>query len=57
VVVDFEPVAAAKHAVSLASIRAEPRCRDLALVRQPRLSVMPVDDAAWAYLVAAAGLA
>jgi len=57
VVVDFEPVAAAEHAVSLAAIRAEPRCKDLALMRQPRLSVMPVDDAAWAFLVGAAGLA
>jgi predicted RNA-binding protein with PUA-like domain len=31
--------------VSLAAIKAEPRLADLALVRQSRLSVMPIDEA------------
>ncbi len=56
VVVDLEPVASARTPVPLAAIKAEPRCRDLALVRQSRLSVMPVADAPWAFLLAAAGL-
>jgi predicted RNA-binding protein with PUA-like domain len=56
VVVDLEPVAAAKAPVSLAAIKADPRCADFALARLPRLSVMPVPDGAWRAIVAAAGL-
>lgn len=33
--------------VSLASIKSEAKLCDLALVRQPRLSVMPIDEEAW----------
>lgn len=33
--------------VSLAQIKQEPRLADLALIRQSRLSVMPVPEAAW----------
>jgi len=33
--------------VSLAEIKAEPRLRELALIRQSRLSVMPVADEEW----------
>lgn len=33
--------------VTLAEIKAEPRLRDFALVRQSRLSVMPVDPESW----------
>ncbi|MFO0934488.1 MAG: EVE domain-containing protein [Planctomycetota bacterium] len=53
--VDLVPVAAAATPVPLAAIKADARCADLALVRIPRLSVMPVPDAAWQALVAAAG--
>jgi Uncharacterized conserved protein len=42
--------------VSLAAIKADERLRHLALVRQSRLSVMPIDDAAWALLSAMGGL-
>ena len=45
--VDVAPVAALPKAVSLKAIKAEPRLADLALVRQSRLSVMPVSDAHW----------
>lgn len=41
--------------VTLAAVKAEPRLAHLALVRQSRLSVMPVDAAAWALLLAMAG--
>ncbi len=54
--VDLVPVAAAATPVTLAAIKADPRFADLALVRIPRLSVMPVAEDAWRALLAAAGL-
>jgi predicted RNA-binding protein with PUA-like domain len=33
--------------VTLAALKAEPRLADFALIRQSRLSVMPVDPAHW----------
>ena len=43
VVVDVEPVKRLKKPVSLAQIKADPSLREMALVRQSRLSVMPVE--------------
>ena len=43
--------------VPLKAIKADPGLADLALVRQSRLSVMPVSDAHWAILLGMAGLA
>jgi predicted RNA-binding protein with PUA-like domain len=43
VVVDVAPVKALKEAVTLATIKADPALKDVALVRQSRLSVMPID--------------
>jgi predicted RNA-binding protein with PUA-like domain len=37
--------------VTLAAIKAEPAFADLALVRQPRLSVMPITQQAWRRLL------
>ncbi len=45
--VDVKTVAPLGQPVTLAAIKADPRLKDLALVRQPRLSVLPVDDASW----------
>ncbi len=45
VVVDIEPARKLTSPVSLAVIKAEPRLQEMALVRQSRLSVMPVDKA------------
>ncbi len=45
--VDLVPVAALKEPVTLKAIKAEPGLADIALVRQSRLSVMPVSDAHW----------
>ena len=45
--VDVKTVAPLPRPVSLEQIKAEPRLHHLALVRQSRLSVMPIDDAAW----------
>lgn len=36
-----------KNPVTLAQIKAEPKLKDLALLRQSRLSVSPVDAASW----------
>ena len=42
--------------VSLAAIKADPAFADLALVRQPRLSVIPVPEQQWRKLLEMAGL-
>jgi len=47
VLVDVAPVKAVKREVSLKEIKAEPKLAHLALVRQSRLSISPVDDEAW----------
>jgi predicted RNA-binding protein with PUA-like domain len=41
-VIDLVPLKPAKTPVTLAAIKADPRFKDFALVRQSRLSVMPV---------------
>ncbi len=52
--VEVAPLAPLPRPVSLAAIKAEPRLQELALVRQSRLSVMPVADAHWALICAMA---
>ena len=47
VLVDVAPVKPVKREVSLKEIKAEPKLAHLALVRQSRLSISPVDDKAW----------
>ncbi len=42
--------------VSLAQIKREPALSGLALVRQPRLSIMPIDRQAWAMICDMGGL-
>ena len=54
--VDVRALAAAKHPVTLAEIKAEPALADLALVRQSRLSVVPVAAAEWRLLCRMAGI-
>ncbi len=53
--VDMRAVAALPRPVSLAEIKADARLEHLALVRQSRLSVMPIDDAAWALIASLGG--
>jgi predicted RNA-binding protein with PUA-like domain len=43
--VDIEPVEAVKQPVTLKEIKASPKFKDLILVRQSRLSVMPISAA------------
>lgn len=56
VCVDMEVVGPVPRPVTLAAIKADPRFADLALVRQSRLSVVPVGDEHWRLLAAMAGL-
>ena len=44
VVVNLKPVKALKHPVTLEQIKKDERLRNMALVRQSRLSVMPVTE-------------
>ncbi|HXP96540.1 MAG TPA: EVE domain-containing protein [Telmatospirillum sp.] len=54
--VDLKAVRPLSTPISLEQIKADPRLNHLALVRQSRLSVMPVDDAAWALICALGGV-
>ena len=56
VLVDVRAVKPVVREVALKQIKAEPRLRDLALVRQSRLSVSPVDDQAWRLICEMAGI-
>jgi predicted RNA-binding protein with PUA-like domain len=47
VVVDLEPVKPLKEPVTLATVKAEPKLAEIALVKQSRLSVMPIEKAAY----------
>jgi predicted RNA-binding protein with PUA-like domain len=47
VVVELKPDKPLKRAVTLAEVKARKEFADFVLVRQPRLSVMPVSDAQW----------
>jgi len=55
--VDVKTVGPVPEPVTLAAIKAEPKLKDLLLVRQSRLSVMPVDAAAWKLIARMGGLA
>jgi predicted RNA-binding protein with PUA-like domain len=55
VVVDVRPARALASPVELAAIKADPFFTDFALVRQGRLSVVPVSAEQWARLLAMAG--
>lgn len=56
VCVDVRAAEALPRPVSLAEIKADTALRDLALVRQSRLSVMPIDDDAWTRIRRMGGL-
>lgn len=47
VTVDVAPVEPVKQPVTLAAIKADPKFKELGLVRQSRLSVSPVGDEHW----------
>ncbi|MDP4796934.1 MAG: EVE domain-containing protein [Rhodospirillales bacterium] len=45
--VDFKAIEPLKTPVSLAEIKADPRFSELGLLKQSRLSVVPIDAASW----------
>lgn len=53
--VRVEPVRPLPRPVTLAAMKAEPALADMAMLRQSRLSVSPVTDAAWQVLMRLAG--
>ena len=55
VTVDFKAIEPVKKPVTLAEIKADPRFKEMKLVRQSRLSVSPVSDEHWKLLVKMAG--
>lgn len=57
VAVDFKAVMPIAKPVTLADIKAEPRLKNLALIRQSRLSVMPVAAEEWKLLCKMADIA
>ena len=52
--VTVKAVKSVQKPVTLAMIKAEPELQDLALIRQSRLSVVPVSDAHWHKIMAMA---
>ena len=51
VTVDVAPVEPVKPPVTLAAIKADPKFKEFGLVRQSRLSVVPVSDEHWKFIV------
>ncbi|WP_324752124.1 EVE domain-containing protein [Roseovarius sp. Pro17] len=54
--VDIRALMPVQTPVTLDTIKADPRLADMALVRQPRLSVQPVEPDAWRIICAMAGI-
>jgi len=54
---DLKAVKPVPNPVTLAAIKSDPRLADLALIKQSRLSVMPIDDESWAILCGMGGVA
>jgi len=51
VVVDFAPVVALNAPVTLATIKADPKLAEMALIRRSRLSVVPVEPSEFKYIL------
>lgn len=54
--VDVKPVKPMPKPVTLEQIKADPRLQDLALIRQSRLSVVPIDAKSWKIICGLGGL-
>ena len=54
--VDVRAVEPMPEPVTLAQVKADERLADLPLIRQSRLSVLPIDDASWDLLCSMGGL-
>lgn len=55
VMVDVSPVKPVKAFVTLAQMKAEPKLADFALIRQSRLSVVPVSEEHWDIIMKMSG--
>jgi predicted RNA-binding protein with PUA-like domain len=55
--VDLEACETLPKPVTLAELKTDERLKNIALIRQSRLSVMPIDDEAWAIIMMKSGLA
>ena len=55
ITVDVKAVEPVKTPVTLAAIKADPKFKEMKLVRQSRLSVSPVDDDHWKLIVRMSG--
>jgi predicted RNA-binding protein with PUA-like domain len=55
ITIDIKAVQPVKQPVTLATIKADPEFKDFKLVRQSRLSVVPVSDQHWKLLMKMAG--
>jgi predicted RNA-binding protein with PUA-like domain len=56
VVVDFKAVGPVPQPVTLAAVKAEPKLKDMALLKYSRLSVQPVTDAEWKTVLKMGGM-
>ena len=56
VTVDVKAVEPIKTPVTLAAIKAEPKLKEFGLVRQSRLSVVPVSDEQWKFILKMSGV-
>lgn len=56
VCVDLKAVRPVPRPVTLQQVKDDPRLAELPLIRQSRLSVMPIDDASWDLLCGMGGL-
>lgn len=54
--VDFKALKPLKTPVSLADVKADERLHDLALIKQSRLSVMPIGDEEWTIICEKGGI-
>lgn len=56
VMVDFKAVKPLKKPVTLAAVKADPKLKDIALIKYSRLSVQQVTDAEWAHICKLGGV-
>ncbi len=56
IMVDVKTITSLQHPISLAQIKAEPFLAHLPLLRQSRLSVMPIDSSSWSFIKKWGGL-
>ena len=54
--VDVKPARPLKNPVTLAAIKAEPTLADISLIKQSRLSVMPITPAQWKLICKMGGI-